>query len=75
MPTLTLDDILTDLVATIGERRLVDPELDEICRDFEALAMDYNSLVQSERNEDLRQKAAIRESLEGLEQEIRKKIG
>ena len=44
MPTLTLEDILTDIVATIGERRLVDPELDEICRDFEALAMETHEI-------------------------------
>ena len=69
-----LDDILTDLKSNICERRLVDAELDEICCDFESLTFDYKRAEQLGGEEASRQKIVIHESLEALEQEIRRKL-
>lgn len=71
MRMLNVNDTLADLKSSIHERRLVDAELDEICRDFESLKTDYNRTAQLEGDEAVRQASIILESLEALEQEIR----
>jgi hypothetical protein len=71
---LNLDGLLEELMSTTRERRLVDGELDEICRDFEVLAIDYNRVAQLPGDDARRQKTDIYESLKGLEQEIRRKL-
>ncbi len=71
---LNLDGLLEELMSTTRERRLVDGELDEICRDFEGLAIDYDRVAQLPGDDARRQKTDICESLKGLEQEIRRKL-
>ena len=71
---LNLDGLLKELMNTTRERRLVDGELDEICRDFEVLAIDYNRVAQLPGDDARRQQTAICESLKGLEEEISRKL-
>ena len=56
--------------AVIHKRREMDPELDEICRDYETLSIDLLEAERSEGRLDRGYQMVLRDSLTGLREEI-----
>ena len=60
--------------AVIHKRREMDPELDEICRDYETLATDLKNAERAYGPQENGLQANIRDSLNGLQAEIFAKL-
>ena len=68
----SVDAAIAELLEAYQSHRLADLEFDEICRDFETLSADLKNAFRHQGGTNVPDD--LRESLAGLEQEIRAKI-
>ncbi|WP_425046506.1 hypothetical protein [Primorskyibacter sp. S87] len=69
-----IEESFAELAGEIQERRSCDCALDEICKDFELLMKDLHALPAIRDNGARRLQSDLRDSLEGLKEEILKKL-
>ena len=70
-----LEDTFPEHAALLRRNRVVDPVLNEICRDYETLIADLRESERTNGRQEIGHQVELRDSLSGLWEEILAKLG